>query len=512
MNAICLEDVFNEAKYPEITFVQPKEYPYIKSAFRAEGKHITISGPSGSGKSTLVMRLLRDFNINRVDDIVMINGRLYSRVNSIFEIFGDLLNTLPTFRDITLILQKKKFIIIDDFHYLSPEARKELAQNLKLWHENKVRFIIIGIASSATELVGIDAELGIRNDPFELKTQEEIFVQKLIGLGEQALNFRYSDEFKKEVVKASNGVPSIVHVICRTACITAGIEETIQGEPQIVILNLKDLKDSVLRIFNAKYFEKVVGLAKGKQQAKSVHNTYFDIIATIAADNRSEIPIEYLYHKIVGEIKEPKERPKKATSFYNCLKNLNEVIERRGLSDILLYSKSGYIAIEDPSFRFYLNLLDMGSVRSKVHIRDDQYPYDVAVSFSGDIRHIVESFVAIAAEKGLNVFYDFDQEAQLWGLNLREKLADVYSNEALYMVIFLSKSYPEKDWPSFELAIGKKASEKRTYEYLLPIRVDDVDIVGIKDTIGLIDLRHHNVEYVVDTLMQKIEISDELRI
>jgi hypothetical protein len=70
---------------------------------------------------------------------------------------------------------------------------------LKLWHENKVRFIIIGIASSATELVGIDAELGIRNDPFELKTQTEIFVQKLIDLGEQALNFKYSDEFKKKL-------------------------------------------------------------------------------------------------------------------------------------------------------------------------------------------------------------------------------------------------------------------------------------------------------------------------
>ena len=509
MTEICLEDVFNEAKYPEITFVQPKEYPYIKSAFRAEGKHITISGPSGSGKSTLVMRLLRDFNINMDDDIVMINGRSYSKFNSIFKIFGERLDTSPTFRDITLMLQKKRFVIIDDFHYLDSEARIELAQNLKLWHENKVRFIIIGIASSATELVGIDAELGIRNDPFELKTQDEIFVQKLIDLGEQALNFKYSSEFKKEMIKASNGVPSIVHVICRTACITAGIEKTILGEPQIVNLNLKDLKDSVLRIFNAKYFEKVVGLAKGKQQAKSVHNTYFDIIATIASDSRSEIPVEYLYQRIVGEIKDPKKRPNKATSFYNCLKNLDEVIERRGMSDILLYSKSGYIAIEDPSFRFYLNLLDMNTVRSKVHVRDDQYPYDVAVSFSGEIRHIVESFVDNAKVKGLNVFYDFDQEAQLWGLNLRDKLADVYSNEALYMIIFLSKSYPEKDWPSFELAIGKKASEKRTHEYLLPIRVDDVDIVGIKDTIGLIDLRNHNIEYVVDILMQKIEISDK---
>ena len=376
---------------------------------------------------------------------------------------------------------------------------------MKLWHENNIRFIIIGIASSASELVGVDAELGIRNDPFELKTQDENFVLNLIQLGEQALNFRFSEEFKKEIVKGSNGVPSIVHVICRTACVAAEIEKVVQGEPQIIDQSLKNLKDSVLRMFNAKYFEKVVGLAKGKQQAKSVHNTYFDIISTIAADDRSEIPVEYLYKKIVGEIEDSKQRSRKATSFYNCLKNLDDVIDRKGMSDILLYSKGGYIAIEDPSFRFYLNLLDMSTVRSKVHVRDDQYPYDVAVSFSGDIRPTVEDFVNLAKDRGLNVFYDFDQAEQLWGKNLREKLSDVYANDALYMVVFLSKSYPEKDWPSFELAIGKKVSKKRTQEYLLPVRVDDVEIVGINDTIGFVDLREHDIEYVVDLLVQKID-------
>ena len=68
-----------------------------------------------------------------------------------------------------------------------------------------------------------------------------------------------------------------------------------------------------------------------------------------------------------------------------------------------------------------------------------------------------------------------------------------------------SKSYPEKDWPSFELAIGKNVSIKRTHEYLLPVRVDDVEIVGIKDTIGLVDLRQHDVEYIVNLLVQKID-------
>lgn len=355
-------------------------------------------------------------------------------------------------------------------------------------------------------MVGIDAELGIRNDPFELKTQDEKFVRGLISLGEQALNISFSENLKAEIVLASNGVPSVVQTICRTICVNAGIEITIEHNTLYVDLKLKHLKEEILRVFTAKYFNKVVGLAKGKQQARSVHNTYFDIIAAIAADERSEIPTEFLYAKIVGIISDAKQRSRKATSFYNCLNNLNDVIEEKGMNDILLYSKGAkYIAIEDPSFRFYLNLIDMDNVKSKVHIRYENYPYDVAVSFVGDVRSIVIKFIQAAKKKGLTIFYDFDEQAQLWGQDLRKKLAEVYSNEALYMIVFLSESYPERDWTNFELAVGKNTSDKRTSEYLLPIRVDDVNVVGISETVCCLDIRQLNIEEIVDILVQKIE-------
>jgi hypothetical protein len=295
-----LEDVFNEARYPELTFVPPKEFPHIKSSFRAEGKHITLSGPSGSGKTTLVHGLLRELEI-RFSDILLLNGRSYSGIESIFEVFGRELRTEPTFDAVTQLLQLVKFVVVDDVHHLSRSARLELASHLKLWHEKKVRFVIIGIASSANELVGADAELGIRNDPFELGTQDEAFVRSLIELGERALNIGFADGFKTQIVAGCNGVPSIVHVICRTACVEADIDGTVEGPTKLIDFRLKDLRDAVLRSFTAKYFDKVVGLAKGKQQARSVHNTYFDIVEKIAKDERSEIPVEYLFAEIVGK-------------------------------------------------------------------------------------------------------------------------------------------------------------------------------------------------------------------
>jgi hypothetical protein len=303
-----------------------------------------------------------------------------------------------------------------------------------------------------------------------------------------------------------------MQVICKTCCVEARVTGTVEGDANQIDLKLSNLRESVLRIFHGKYMDKVVGLAKGKQQARSVHNTYFDIVARIASDSSSEIPIESLYKSIVTVIPDAKQRARKATSFYNCLNNLSDVISEKGLDDTIFHSKGGkYISIEDPTFRFYLNLLDLSDVRARIDLRVDEYPYDVAVSFAGDIRPIVQEFVRALQQRGLNVFYDFDQQAQLWGKNLRTKLAEVYAGEALYMVVFLSKAYPERDWPDFELAVGKEAAQKRPDEYLLPLVIDDVKVVGVRSSIGSVNLNDIGIEKAADILAEKIQINSQLK-
>lgn len=501
----ALEAVFNEATFPEVTFVRPKEYPHIRSAFRSKGKHLTIIGPSGTGKTTLVKRTLRDLDIPKTS-LLELNGREFADRDTFLEVIGQALGVEPSFQTTTPLLQSVTFVIVDDFHHLKPSARLELAKLMKLWHEYGVRFVVVGIASSAGDIFGADPELGIRNDPFDLKTQDDKFVSELIGLGEEALNVTFAPQLRKDIIAAANGVPSIVQVICKSCCVEAGIEQTVDGERKTIDLELRDLRESVLRVFRGKYFEKVVGLAKGKQQARSVHNTYFDIVATIAAERSSEIPIELLYRKIVGPLSDTKQRARKSTSFNNCLANLSDVISEKGMDDMILFKKgSKHISIEDPSFRFYMNLVAVDEIKSRIHIRsDDEHSWDVAVSFAGEIRELVKEFVRALEERGVSVFYDFDQQAQLWGKDLRQTLANVYANEARYMVVFLSEAYPEKDWTDFELAVGKAAAGKRTDEYLLPIVVDNVNVIGIHKSVGYIDIRKHGVNNAADLLAEKI--------
>jgi hypothetical protein len=188
------------------------------------------------------------------------------------------------------------------------------------------------------------------------------------------------------------------------------------------------------------------------------------------------------------------------------LKNIQSVIQERGLNDALYYdTTSKTISIEDPSFRFYLTLADLDEIERSIRVRKSQYPWDVAVSFAGEQRKLVEQLRDALNGRGYTVFYDFDQQHQLWGQNLRVKLADVYANEAEYMLIVLSKEYPEKDWPSFELDVGRAAKKKRTQEYLLPLVADDVPIVGLSKDVGYLDLRTTSIDDIADTLAKKIE-------
>lgn len=497
-----LEAVFNEAAFPEYTYVNPKEYPFIKSALRAKGKHVTVAGASGSGKTTVVNKILRDLEIKQTE-ILLINGREYKHHSSYIEMLGSIIGVDPTFEEIAPYLFSQRLVVIDDFHHLSETAKDGLSEDLKLWHEKGVRFVLIGIASSARDLAGNDKELGIRNDVFDLRTQDEVFVKELMEQGARNLKLRFTDRFVQETATGSKGIPSVVQAICRTACVKHGIERTQTNEMEIDE-SLANIRQEVLRIFEHKYFDKIVALSKGKHQAKSVHNTYFDIVSAIAKDDRSDIPTEYLYRTIVAPISDPKKKNQKSTSYYNCLNYLGDVIKDSKLDDVIMYRKGKSISIEDPTFRFYLNLLDLDDVRRRIHIRNDEYPWDVAVSFAGEDRSTVLKFVKGLEERGVFPFYDFNHQAQLWGVDLQKRLADVYANDALYMVIFISSKYPEKDWTRFEFEIGKSAGTKRPETYILPIIIEDVPLVGLANTLGKVFLKNHDIDYCVDLLIAKL--------
>lgn len=499
-----LSDVFNEADVPVLTFVPPKDFLDLVGSLRTTGKHVTLSGASGCGKTTLAKKALDRAGIG-TGGYYWISGRDYSKHQSLTDVLAEAFSCDPSEEETLGYLQASGIFLIDDFHHLAQGVRDEIGKRMKRWGEQGIRLFIVGISGLNKTLLDIDSELGIRNDPYEMGAQNDEFISSVISAGEEALNFKFSTECKERFVKASLGVPSAIQLICRVACTRSSIFQT-QTQMQHVDVTMADIKDAVLRNYKTKFQNRLIGLAKGKQQARSVHNTYFEIVKQICVLELSEIPISELYARIVKSVDDAAERSRKSTSFYNCLNNLAEVLSERGLDDAIYYNPKGkVISIEDPSFRLYLTLADLTEIERSVRVRKTRFPWDVAVSFAGENRPIVEDFKSCLNSQGYTAYYDFDEQHRLWGENLRRKLSDVYAHDAEYMVIFLSKHYPEKDWTSFEFEVGKEARSKRTATYLLPLIVDDVHVVGLSKDVGYLDLRRMSIEEVVSVLIRKIE-------
>lgn len=132
------------------------------------------------------------------------------------------------------------------------------------------------------------------------------------------------------------------------------------------------------------------------------------------------------------------------------------------------------------------------------------FEYDVAISFAGEDRATAERFALILKANGLEVFYDIWEQASLWGRDLYQHLDDVYSRKARFCVMFLSEHYAAKAWTNHELKSAQARAFQKSDEYILPVRLDDTAVPGIRPTLGYIDLRHTTVEKAAELAIQKI--------
>jgi len=132
------------------------------------------------------------------------------------------------------------------------------------------------------------------------------------------------------------------------------------------------------------------------------------------------------------------------------------------------------------------------------------HEFDVAMSFAGDDRGFVEAVVTQLQRSGVRVFYDDDQTTAMWGADLIEYLDQIYRLRSRYVVIFISRHYAAKMWPRHErrsaLARGLELSEP----YVLPIRLDDTPLDGLRPTVGYLDARQVGPAGIVAAILGKL--------
>lgn len=131
--------------------------------------------------------------------------------------------------------------------------------------------------------------------------------------------------------------------------------------------------------------------------------------------------------------------------------------------------------------------------------------FDVALSFASEQRDYVEQVANIIESKGLIVFYDKFRQSHLWGKDLTIYLHEVYSKKSKYCIMFISKEYVTKAWPTHEREAALQKQVEVGEGYILPVRFDNAVVFGLPSFIGYIDANINSPEDIAKIFLEKFE-------
>ena len=160
------------------------------------------------------------------------------------------------------------------------------------------------------------------------------------------------------------------------------------------------------------------------------------------------------------------------------------------------------------SFGFGKQESDLGGPEPRKPKRAVGFDYDVALSFAGEDRSVARQIASGLEARGVRFFMDEFERTLLWGKDLSDGLRSRYGERTRYVVILVSKHYAVKDWTDFEFTVAKKEAGRRTREFILPVRLDDTPLPGLRSAIAYLSLTEYGVDGIVEEIVRKLRIPD----
>lgn len=136
---------------------------------------------------------------------------------------------------------------------------------------------------------------------------------------------------------------------------------------------------------------------------------------------------------------------------------------------------------------------------------DARFRYDAAISFAGPQRALAEGLARSVRDAGFEVFFDGFYPEQLWGKDLAVFFDEVFGRDSRFCVMLVSSEYVERIWTTRERQSAMaRAVKERGNEYILPVRVEPVEVPGLPSTIGYVTLGEGGMEEVATLLKRKL--------
>lgn len=139
-----------------------------------------------------------------------------------------------------------------------------------------------------------------------------------------------------------------------------------------------------------------------------------------------------------------------------------------------------------------------------------EFPYEVVISYASENIEYVNAVALKLKEAGIRLFYAPFEEPDLWGKSLSRQLDAIYRNLGRHCLMFVSKDYARKMWPTFESKIAMERAMHEAAEerdgYILACRFDQTEIPGMAEDVVYQDLTIKSPEQIVDLVVSKLRL------
>lgn len=312
MEKFLTKDVFGIQRDVPLNYVE-RDADKVFNDSLDRGHHIVIFGSSKQGKTCLRKKNLEDtdyitvhcdnkmdlYNLNinilkqagftvQVSETKTINGKAKVKVGFGWNLFGkaDIESELEgekgnekEFKPLELdpedvndiikaldSLEFKKYIVIEDFHYLKDETQVDFAIELKAFHENsKVTFIIVGVWLEENRLIALNGDLSGRVKSVNADEWTDENLLQLISIGEQLLNVTINDEEKKKLIEKSLNNVYVVQEVCYELCIENNIKEQADTSIELNCTNIDNIISKVISQHSGRYNNLITNISEGFQ-------------------------------------------------------------------------------------------------------------------------------------------------------------------------------------------------------------------------------------------------------
>lgn len=128
----------------------------------------------------------------------------------------------------------KKWIVLENFHYLPEEVQRQLSFGLKTFHEVGVRFIVLGIWREANLLTTYNGDLQDRIVEIPVEPWTEDDFDRVIAKGSTELNISISQVITNKLKTSSHGNIGMLQEFLRSFCRISAVLHTLPSPTRML--------------------------------------------------------------------------------------------------------------------------------------------------------------------------------------------------------------------------------------------------------------------------------------